>query len=340
MSKRSQPICIVGAGPAGLVSALTLVQRGILPVIFEKSSGHRSRSRATGLQSDTLKIFDALGVGKDIREMATPIFGSFVSKNGHPHRYIKFADKDAPTPDNLSLNQADTEAVLIEALHRRGADIQWGIGVDVHNDGQLKASNESKLTAEFIIAADGRNSDIRNSLGIDTDRTLDDEISFGCDATIDISTPLDHENMHQLFCKEDRVVFVPLPGNNRFKISGTYSNTVARYDVPDEETLSRIIFKRSGIKVGNISDIFLYRLGSIRSVELYKGNVALAGDAAQTFYPNGGFGLNTAVQQAYHLAELVSSNSSNPLKEYQSHWISETEKRFKIMNSLRSSSPK
>lgn len=55
MSKRSQPICIVGAGPAGLVSALTLVERGILPVIFEKSSGHRSRSRATGLQSDTLK---------------------------------------------------------------------------------------------------------------------------------------------------------------------------------------------------------------------------------------------------------------------------------------------
>lgn len=335
MSKKSQPICIVGAGPAGLVSALTLVQRGILPVIFEKSSGHRSRSRATGLQSDTLKIFDALGVGKDIREMATPIFGSFVSNNGHPHRYIKFADKDAPTPDNLSLNQADTEAVLIEALHRRGADIQWGIGVDVHNDGQLKASNGSKLTAEFIIAADGRNSDIRNSLGIDTDRTLDDEISFGCDATIDISTPLDHENMHQLFSKEGRIVLVPLPGKNRFKISGTYSKDIERHNVPDEETLSRIIFERSGLKAGQINDIFLYRLGSIKAMKLYREHVALAGDAAQTFYPNGGFGLNTAVQQAYHLAELITSTSSDPLHVYQSHWQPEIERRFGIMRSLR-----
>lgn len=208
------------------------------------------------------------------------------------------------------------------------------------HEGQIKVSNGLKLTAEFIIAADGRNSDIRNSLSIEIDHTLDDEISFGCDATIHSSTSLDHANMHQLFSREGRVVFVPLPGKNRFKISGTYSKNIARHDVPDEETLSRIIFGRSGVKVGQISDIFLYRLGSIKAKELYRDNVSLAGDAAQTFYPNGGFGLNTAVQQAYHLAELIISNSSNPLKEYQSHWISETERRFGIMNSLRNSSPK
>lgn len=81
--------------------------------------------------SDTRHIIEHANLatqGMVIREMATPIFGSFVSKNGHPHRYIKFADKDAPTPDNLSINQADTEAVLIEALYRRGTGIQWGAG--------------------------------------------------------------------------------------------------------------------------------------------------------------------------------------------------------------------
>lgn len=338
MDNISQSICIVGAGPAGLVCALSLAQKGILPRIFEKNAGQIGRSRATGLQAGALRVLDALGVGETIRGWATPIFGSHVSFDHTPIRYIEFADKNAEVCDNLSINQSVTESVLIEALEKQaGIKIAWAKEAAL-NASALTFADGDVANPKYIIAADGRNSAIRKAAGIETEQTQDDEITFGCDATLGPEKSLDHDNMHQMFFPSGRMVFVPLPGPRRFKISGTFSKTIVKHKTPDPEQLEVLIYKRAGVTVREIDDIFLYRLGSVRAKSLTAGNVVLVGDAAQTFYPNGGFGLNTAIEQAAHLAQIVGAHAD--IKTYEARWADEVNSRFTVMNRLRQSIPK
>lgn len=337
MPQYSQPVCIIGAGPAGLACALALAQKGILARIFDLKAGHENRSRATGLKAETMAALDRLGVGGEIRAMATPVYGTRQTYEGKLLRYLPFADKHAETCDNISLNQSDTEAVLIKALEKTaGLRIEWGKAARLNETG-LDAQGEILSRPPVVVAADGRYSTLRASAGIATDQTADNEISFGCDAALVNPDQLDHADMHQMFGPEGRVVFVPLPGKGRFKISGTFSKIVTRHAVPDAANMRKLIEARTGIAVGDVEDIFLYRLGSVRARRLVSGPVVLAGDAAQTFYPNGGFGLNTAILQAVDLARVLATGKN--LQTYEYHWKKAVDSMFSEMNRLRMSAP-
>ncbi|MBP9797110.1 MAG: FAD-dependent monooxygenase, partial [Chitinophagales bacterium] len=43
--EKKRPVAIIGSGPAGLFAALTLLERGIKPVIFERGKNVRDRRR-------------------------------------------------------------------------------------------------------------------------------------------------------------------------------------------------------------------------------------------------------------------------------------------------------
>lgn len=336
----SQPICIIGAGPAGLVCALSLAQRGILPLIFEQSSSRKPQSRATGLQKDTLAILDQLGVGHAIRARATPLYGSVIMYDRQEVRRLQFADPASSVCENLSLNQSEIESVIAETIDKKtGIKVAWNTSVHMKGTDIYVPQTDHKIKAALIISADGRNSSIRQQLGIKTEETQDSEISFGCDAVLDVPEMLDHSFMYQMFSSEGRITFVPLPGKGKYKISGTFKKSTDRLEVPSKEALENIIQNRSGIKVGMMKDVFLYRLGSVKAESFGKGNAILAGDAAQTFYPNGGFGLNTAIQQAHSLAQTIAEHPDDCLNEYTKIWAHTVEERFRVMNALRAIHP-
>jgi len=51
-----QPIVIVGAGPVGLVAALTLLQEGQKVVIYDALARGRNGSRAAAVHAHTLEV--------------------------------------------------------------------------------------------------------------------------------------------------------------------------------------------------------------------------------------------------------------------------------------------
>ena len=54
-------ILIVGAGPTGLVLALSLARRGVPFRIIDRNAGPGTASRAMAVQARTLEFYDQLG---------------------------------------------------------------------------------------------------------------------------------------------------------------------------------------------------------------------------------------------------------------------------------------
>ncbi len=70
---RPLEIAIVGAGPAGMASALQLARLGHRIVIFERFEAPRPIGSGLILQPTGMPVLEMLGLGKEIRARAVPI---------------------------------------------------------------------------------------------------------------------------------------------------------------------------------------------------------------------------------------------------------------------------
>src|ERR1700745_2559302 len=69
------PVLIVGAGPAGLTSALALARYGVPALTVEKHPSTAHTPRAHIINQRTVEIFRALGISKKFHEAAIPQAG-------------------------------------------------------------------------------------------------------------------------------------------------------------------------------------------------------------------------------------------------------------------------
>ena len=62
----SPQVLIVGAGPTGLVLALSLARQGVAFRIIDKNPGPGLASRAMAVQARTLEFYDQLGFADEV----------------------------------------------------------------------------------------------------------------------------------------------------------------------------------------------------------------------------------------------------------------------------------
>ncbi|KAF5366389.1 hypothetical protein D9758_009774 [Tetrapyrgos nigripes] len=188
-SQTNTQILIVGAGPTGLVTAISLAQHGVSPqditVVDSLRKGENS-SRATVIHAGTLEALDAISstsvveilrIGiKGIGEYLTDRHGTPIFKSSFPvlASYTKY-------PFFVALSQAITERILVERAEELGIVVHRPfkvIGMMRNEEaggrgrgGGLKVTMESGqvITTNYVIGADGAKSMIRESA----------EISFG-----------------------------------------------------------------------------------------------------------------------------------------------------------------
>ena len=61
------PVVIVGAGPAGLVAAVTLARDGIGSLLVERNPGLSPLPRATGVSLRTMELLRSFGLEAAVR---------------------------------------------------------------------------------------------------------------------------------------------------------------------------------------------------------------------------------------------------------------------------------
>ncbi|KQZ66795.1 bifunctional 3-(3-hydroxy-phenyl)propionate/3-hydroxycinnamic acid hydroxylase [Nocardioides sp. Root151] len=304
-------VAIVGYGPAGLVLASTLGKAGHKVVVFERWQGLYGLPRLTHIDGETARNIAAVGdIDLALRD-AWPI-PNYRYLNGAGDLLIEldWRGTSAGHPAHISMYQPDIEDAIDKHVRATGnVEVNQGHsvvkvspgpdGVEVtarpwtqSRTGQWSHADEERVvTARYVVGADGANSFVRTSLGIErSDCGVDDRwLNIDCEKL----RPLpDTFNRLTQFCDPVRgQMYMPIGrSRQRFELAVLPGEDEAEFEKPefawkwlreahdlgpeDVKILRQVVYTFQG-----------------RIAESWRvGRVLLAGDAAHTTPPYMGQG--------------------------------------------------
>jgi 2-polyprenyl-6-methoxyphenol hydroxylase-like FAD-dependent oxidoreductase len=159
-------VLISGAGIAGLSLALRLRQRGLTPVVVERSPRLRDGGYMLGLSDPGLDAAERMGVADALREARhLPRRLVYIGADGRERFAI-----DGPAIDRLvgdrqfNLLRGDIGRALYERV-RGEAEVRFGASVESleeRRDGaQVRLSGGAEIGCDLVVGADGLHSRVR-----------------------------------------------------------------------------------------------------------------------------------------------------------------------------------
>ncbi|MDP4505438.1 FAD-dependent monooxygenase [Nonomuraea turcica] len=160
---------IVGAGIAGLATALRLRQIGWEPVVFERAPARRTGGYVLHLSGLGYEAAERLNILTELRQRHFGAFDLvFVKPDGRLRFSARARDVEAMLGGrNLNLLRSDVEAVLYDAV-RDQVDIRFDAELqDIEQDAtgvRAVFADGTVESADLLIGADGRHSKVRSLL--------------------------------------------------------------------------------------------------------------------------------------------------------------------------------
>ncbi|MFL9884011.1 FAD-dependent monooxygenase [Paraburkholderia agricolaris] len=317
-------VVIAGGGPTGLMLAGELALAGVDVAIVERRPNQElAGSRAGGLLSRTLEIFDQRGIVD--RFLAE---GQIAQVTGFAVTRLDISD--FPTRHNygLALRQKHIERILAGWVSELAVPIYRGrelMGFTQDDTGvTIELSDGASLRARYLVGCDGGRSLVRKTAGIEFPGWDATTSSILAEAEMTQEPPLGvHRTalgMHafgreEYEIRDGKVVFAT---EGPIGVMVTEKSVGARGE-PTLDDLREALIAICGTDYGIHSPTWISRFTDMsRQAAAYrKGRVLLAGDAAHVHSPVGGKGLNIGVQDAvnlgWKLAQVVKETSPESL---------------------------
>lgn len=317
-------VVIAGGGPTGLMLAGELALAGVDVAIVERRPNQElAGSRAGGLLSRTLEIFDQRGIVD--RFLAE---GQIAQVTGFAVTRLDISD--FPTRHNygLALRQKHIERILAGWVSELAVPIYRGrelMGFTQDATGvTIELSDGASLRARYLVGCDGGRSLVRKTAGIEFPGWDATTSSILAEAEMTQEPPLGvHRTalgMHafgreEYEIRDGKVVFAT---EGPIGVMVTEKSVGAKAE-PTLDDLREALIAQCGTDYGIHSPTWISRFTDMsRQAAAYrKGRVLLAGDAAHVHSPVGGKGLNIGVQDAvnlgWKLAQVVKETSPESL---------------------------
>ncbi|GGN58555.1 putative polyketide hydroxylase [Streptomyces albiflavescens] len=322
------PVLIVGGSLVGLSTSLFLGRLGVPHILVERHSGTSIHPRGRGNNVRTMELFRVAGAQQRIQEaasilaenhgiMQTPTLvgdaGEWLFKEIDPGGGLA---RFSPSAWCLC-SQNDLEPVLLECARELGGDLRFStelLSFDQDADGvtaQVKSRDTGEHTtirADYLVAADGPRSPIRERLGIG--QTGPGDLFHNVSLTFTSRGLADVVGDRRFICcyltnPEADGALLPVDNKKHWVFHAPWhpEHGEALEEFTDERCVEHI---RRAVGVPDLDVEITGRAAwhaAERVAERYAdGRVFLAGDSAHEMSPTGAFGSNTGIQDGHNLA--------------------------------------
>jgi 2-polyprenyl-6-methoxyphenol hydroxylase-like FAD-dependent oxidoreductase len=300
-------VLIVGAGPTGLTLATALATRGVRALLIDSQAAGANTSRAAVVHARTLEVLEPLGVAHTLVSRGIPAQRFTIRDRDRVLVPIGFEDLPTAYPYTLMISQATTEGVLLERLLGLGGQVRRPRTLVGLSQDSAKATavldDGSRVSARFVVGADGMHSAVREHAGIPFTGGSYAESFVLADVRLSGALPSDEVILY--FSPAGMVVVAPLPG-------GVHRIVATVADAPEKPHVAFVQAlldtrgpQREPAFVREVLWGSRFRVHH-RIADSYRaGRVVLAGDAAHVHSPAGGLGMNAGILDATTLADAL-----------------------------------
>ena len=316
-------VVVVGAGPAGMVTALELARHGVPSVVLSAELQFSQGSRAICFTRRSMEILQQVGVADRMTASGLPWrFGNSFYRGQRVFRMEAPHDTDDRFFPIINVQQQFLEEYLHDACHAHPLiDFRWGnklTRVD-QQDGYAVLEVDTPegpyaLESDWVVAADGGRSGIRSAMNLPMEGASYEGFFVIADIQIDLPLPTERLAFFDPEWNPGNTILMHREPNGIWRVD---------YQLPPGETPEEALRPESlqaridaqlamighaGLKwVMDWSSVYSAR--TLTLPDFVHGSVIFTGDAAHLLPIFGVRGANTAFQDAqslgWHLAFVV-----------------------------------
>lgn len=254
------------------------------------------------MHARTLELLEQIGVSERLAELG--IHAQFSIRDGDRELVpVPFDQLPTDYPYALMVPQNITEKVLLDRLEELGGRVHrpsFATGLRQTVDGaEVTLDGCDVVKADYVIAADGTDSTIRElaGLGDDGHDTLPLSLALA-DVRVEGGLPADQV---LLFSSTHGILVVaPLPDGS-FRLVADVDDAPEQPDVAFAQKLLNARGPHHEVRVTDVIWGSRFRIHERVAQRYRAGRVVLAGDAAHTHSPAGGQGMNLGLREAVTL---------------------------------------
>ncbi|BCH20695.1 FAD-dependent monooxygenase [Mesorhizobium sp. L-8-3] len=316
-------VLVVGAGPAGLATAIGLAQRGIDFRIVDALPEAQNTSRAAVIHAATLESLRGLQVEGRLIAQGIKVPNFRMRDRDSVLLHVDFTGLPSPTPYALMIPQDESERILIDRLAALGHVVERPVrlqGIEI-TGGRIRAGcvgphGELVIEARYIVGADGEKSTVRTQAGIGFPGETYGSFLL---ADVRMDWPIAKDEVTLFFSEAGTLVVAPMSGD-RHRVVAQLPDAPSVPTVSDVQKVIDTRGPRSGAGVREILWGSRFQVHHKLADRFRDGSVLLVGDAAHVHSPAGGQGMNLGLRDAaalsQALAEAIRNGSDAALDGY------------------------
>src|SRR6202521_4690181 len=289
-------VIVIGAGPAGIATAIAANQKGLRTIVFDARTPPIDKPCGEGLLPQGVAALRSLGIHLNSNN-AVP-FAGIRFAGGEFSAYAKFVDATG-----FALRRVRLHQLLVERATQAGVIFHWGTRI-TNVDSSFVTAGDVRIPYAWLVAADGQNSAVRRWA------------KFG---------PLRTSGKRFGFRRHFRVRSWP----NLVDVHWGEHCQMLTTPTDAQEVCVSVLSRDAGLRISQALRLFpelaerlrdatptTKELGNTTSLNrlsaVTRGRVALVGDASGSVDAITGHGLSLAFQQALFLAEAFERGNLEP----------------------------
>jgi 2-polyprenyl-6-methoxyphenol hydroxylase-like FAD-dependent oxidoreductase len=304
---------IAGGGIGGLAAAAALAQRGWTVRVHEHYPELRFIGAGIYIFDNGLRVLKALGAFEDATggAYAGPIFEIRDRHNRLTERVPFSGSRFSGLLDRAQT----TNGGLVAAGQQAGVEIVTNSeAVGATPEGELLLADGQRLRADLVVAADGVNSKLRDSLGLLKSRwrLADGAIRMLIPRSTEDLPEEDLGKYIEFWSGTRRILYTPCNDRDLYLAFSCLNNDLKARSLPIDKPLWQASLPHLAKLLGRIDEVG--RWDPFEVVKLHRwsaGRVAILGDAAHAQAPNLGQGGGCAMMNALGLAVALEQNGDD-----------------------------